>query len=247
MQRRATANGRPGRSSVVGLRSRISPLSPVSELAVYKFQRLEVYQLALDYVDFVYHLSKQLPDSERFNLRSQLERAATSIVLNIAEGSTSQSDPEQARFLGLAVRSFLETVACWDLVARRSYVSSNELIAVREQGHSLFVKLQAFRKKLVENGRTADRGTGDRGREPARNLSIARHRSSVVGRTEGLRPPSPVTSLNHEAFIRPLSLPPPGCSCSRHYCCWRLSSSRSIRLVQCSSNRRELEEVFVHS
>ena len=118
-------------------------------MAVYKFQRLEVYQLALDYIDFVYHLSKQLPDSERFNLRSQLERASTSIALNIAEGSTSQSDPEQARFLGLAVRSFLETVACWDLVARRSYVSSNELIAVREQGHSLFVKLQAFRKRLT--------------------------------------------------------------------------------------------------
>ena len=55
---------------------------------MYKFQRLEVYQLALDYLDSVYHLSKQLPDSERFNLRSQLERASTSIALNIAEGST---------------------------------------------------------------------------------------------------------------------------------------------------------------
>ena len=79
---------------------------------MYKFQRLEVYQLALEYVDAVYNLSRQLPESERFNLRSQVERAATSIVLNIAEGSTSQSDAEQARFLGLAVRSLLETVAC---------------------------------------------------------------------------------------------------------------------------------------
>jgi len=115
---------------------------------MYKFQRLEVYQLALEYVDAVYNLSRQLPESERFNLRSQVERAATSIVLNIAEGSTSQSDAEQARFLGLAVRSLLETVACWDLVARRAYILSNELIEVREQGHRLFVKLQAFRNKL---------------------------------------------------------------------------------------------------
>jgi len=115
---------------------------------MYKFQRLEVYQLALEYVDTVYDLSRQLPESERFNLRSQVERAATSIVLNIAEGSTSQSDAEQARFLGLAVRSLLETVACWDLVARRTYILSNELIEVREQGHRLFVKLQAFRNKL---------------------------------------------------------------------------------------------------
>ena len=115
----------------------------------YKFQRLEVYQLALEYVDAAYNLSRQLPDSERFNLRSQLERAATSVVLNIAEGSTSQSDAEQARFLGLALRSLLETVACWDLVSRRGYIRSSELIAVRDQGHTLFVKLQAFRKKLT--------------------------------------------------------------------------------------------------
>jgi 23S rRNA-intervening sequence protein len=61
----------------------------------YKFQRLDVYQLGMDFVDIVYGLTSQLPDSERFNLRSQLERAATSIVLNIAEGSTGQSDLEQ--------------------------------------------------------------------------------------------------------------------------------------------------------
>jgi len=51
----------------------------------YKFQKLEVYRLGLEYVDKVYELSNQLPESERFNLRSQLERSATSIVLNIAE------------------------------------------------------------------------------------------------------------------------------------------------------------------
>ena len=116
---------------------------------MYKFQRLEVYQLALDYVDAVYNLSRQLPDSERFNLQSQVERAANSIVLNIAEGSTSQSDAEQARFLAFAIRSLLETVACWDLILRRTYVSSSQLIPVREQGKTLFVKLQAFRRRLV--------------------------------------------------------------------------------------------------
>jgi four helix bundle protein len=116
---------------------------------MYKFQRLAVYQLAIEYVDAVYNLSRQLPESERFNLRSQVERAATSIALNIAEGSTNQSDAEQARFLALAVRSLLETVACWDLILRRTYISSSKLVPVREQGHTLFVKLQAFRKTLT--------------------------------------------------------------------------------------------------
>ena len=47
----------------------------------YKFQKLQVYQLALKYVDAVYALSRKLPQQERFNLSSQIERAATSIVL----------------------------------------------------------------------------------------------------------------------------------------------------------------------
>ena len=50
----------------------------------YKFQKLQVYQLALKYVDAVYALSRKLPQQERFNLSSQIERAATSIVLQSA-------------------------------------------------------------------------------------------------------------------------------------------------------------------
>lgn len=60
----------------------------------YKFKRLEVWKLAMDYVDIIYAIADKLPRSEDFNLKSQIIRAATSIQLNIAEGSTSQSDAE---------------------------------------------------------------------------------------------------------------------------------------------------------
>ena len=94
----------------------------------------------------VYKLSKQLPEREQFNLSSQIERAATSITLNIAEGSTGQSDPEQNRFLGLALRSYLETIACLDLIQRQGYVNADDLILLREQGHLMFIKSQHFEK-----------------------------------------------------------------------------------------------------
>lgn len=115
---------------------------------MYKFQQLTVYQMALDYIDQIYGLTNRLPESERFNLRSQLERAGTSIVLNIAEGSTGQTDAEQNRFLGLALRSYMETVACLDIAERRGYLASGITAPVRELGHRLFTKLQAFRGKL---------------------------------------------------------------------------------------------------
>ena len=54
----------------------------------FKFEKLEVWQLTVEYVDRIYDISNLLPDKERHNLRPQMIRAATSVSLNIAEGST---------------------------------------------------------------------------------------------------------------------------------------------------------------
>jgi four helix bundle protein len=117
---------------------------------MYKFEKLEVWQLALDYIDAVYVIAEQLPGSEMYNLRSQFTRAATSIALNIAEGSTGQTDAEQARFLGLALRSLIETVACQHLIHRRDYgVDQDQLRDLYRQSETLARKLQAMRKALV--------------------------------------------------------------------------------------------------
>lgn len=116
----------------------------------FKFEQLEVWQLALDYADLIYEIANQLPRSEEFNLRSQIIRAATSIALNIAEGSTGQSDAEQARFLGMAVRSLLETVACQHLIRRRSLIADEHLLdQAYRQAEVLAMKLQAMKKAIA--------------------------------------------------------------------------------------------------
>jgi four helix bundle protein len=118
-------------------------------LEAYKFQKLDVYKLALDYVKAIHLLRQKLPNHEQYNLSNQISRAATSIALNIAEGSTGQSNLEQKRFLGLALRSYLETIACLDLIDELNYLPENETKTIREQGHQLFIKLSAFRKALI--------------------------------------------------------------------------------------------------
>jgi len=117
-------------------------------MSQYKFQKLAIYPLALNYVKAIYSLTEKLPGNEKFNLTSQIQRSAVSIVLNIAEGSTGQSDPEQNRFLGLALRSYLETIACLDIIEQFNYLTTEELFTLREQGHILFIKISAFRKAL---------------------------------------------------------------------------------------------------
>jgi len=122
--------------------------SVVATVQKYKFQKLDVYQLALEYLDLLYRLSEKFPSQEKYNRKSQLQRAATSIVLNISEGSTGQSDAEQNRFLGLAMRSYLETIACLDIAQRRTYLDVEEVNQTTEFGHLLFIKLQSFRRSL---------------------------------------------------------------------------------------------------
>ncbi len=116
----------------------------------FKFENLEVWQLGLEYVDAMYELANQLPKSEEYNLKSQLMRAATSITLNVAEGSTGQSNPEQSRFLGIAIRSLIETIACQRLITRRGYIASNSTILTDadQKAQTLARKLHAFRKSL---------------------------------------------------------------------------------------------------
>jgi len=115
---------------------------------VYKFEKLDVYQGALGYLDTLYALATRLPHSEEHNLRSQIVRAGTSIALNIAEGSTGQSDSEQARFLGMALRSLIETVACLHIVERRRYCQPDELTAPHDQARKLFAQIIAMQHTL---------------------------------------------------------------------------------------------------
>lgn len=118
----------------------------------YKFEKLDVWKLALDYIDLIYALADELPKPEEYNLKSQITRAATSVSLNIAEGSTGLSDAEQSRFVSIAIRSLIETVACLHIIHRRGYLKDPEpLRTAYRVSETLFARLQAFRKSLQSN------------------------------------------------------------------------------------------------
>ena len=72
------------------------------------------------------------------------------MALNIAEGSTGQTDAEQARFLGMSLRSLIETVACQHLIRRRAYLDDSRLLKeAYRQSETLARKLQAMRKAVI--------------------------------------------------------------------------------------------------
>ncbi len=115
----------------------------------FKFEKLDVWRVALEYVDLIYGVAEKLPRSEDYNLRSQITRASTSVALNIAEGSQGQTDAEQARFLGLALRSLIETVACQHLISRRHVLIDPEPLRLAyRKAEELSARIQAFRSTI---------------------------------------------------------------------------------------------------
>ena len=77
----------------------------------YKFENLKVWHKAVEFTDIVYTVSNGFPKEEQFGLISQIRRASNSIVLNISEGATGNSDPDYRRFLTMAGRSCAEVVS----------------------------------------------------------------------------------------------------------------------------------------
>ncbi len=85
---------------------------------MYKFENLSVWQEAIKLAEQCYGLARQLPAYERSGLCDQLRRAVTSISINIAEGSGSESDKEFSRFLHIARKSLFETIAILKLIEK---------------------------------------------------------------------------------------------------------------------------------
>ena len=76
----------------------------------FRFKELRIWQKAFQLSNEIDTISKSFPKAEMFSLGPQIKRAANSVVLNIAEGSTGQTKPEFKRFLGMSLRSAIEVV-----------------------------------------------------------------------------------------------------------------------------------------
>lgn len=112
----------------------------------FDFENLKVYQKALEYVDFVYKITKHFPKTEIFSLIDQFKRALISIALNIAEGSGG-SKIEFNKFLKIARRSVRECVAITEISYQHDFISQSE----REQSRHLCSELSRMITGLIKS------------------------------------------------------------------------------------------------
>ncbi|HAK78394.1 MAG TPA: four helix bundle protein [Runella sp.] len=114
----------------------------------FKFEQLVVWQKAIELSGTVHELTLTFPKEEAFILTAQIKRAADSISLNIAEGSTGQSNAEFGRFLGYAIRSSIEVVSCLYIGKRRNIINETDFKKLYSDVEQIIKMTQALRNSL---------------------------------------------------------------------------------------------------
>lgn len=115
----------------------------MAEKEMRGFEDLECYQLAMKVFHEGYRIASLLPPEEKYNLADQLRRAATSAVLNIAEGYGRYHYLDSLRFYYIARGSIMETLSALIVCDDQKY-TEGEISQQRELCHSALRSLNGY-------------------------------------------------------------------------------------------------------
>jgi len=116
----------------------------------FKFRDWDIYKDSRQFRVDVIKLVKKFPSEERFALSDQTNRALNSIILNIAEGSSKNSDKDTRVYINRSQGSLNEVISCLDCALDSKYITTAELEEILEKASSLAKRLQGFNKYLSQ-------------------------------------------------------------------------------------------------
>lgn len=114
----------------------------------FKFENLKIWKEAVRFSNEAYNLTKKFPKSEQFGLASQLNRAAVSISLNIAEGEGRRSNADFSRFIQMSIGSLNEVVTLLYISLQQGYINKAEFNFLYNRCEQISKMLHAFRNYL---------------------------------------------------------------------------------------------------
>ncbi len=128
-----------------------SDVAEKAKVGYFDHERWDVYQAALELVILISDIVEQLPRGKAY-LADQLQRAGTSVPLNIAEGAGEDAINEKARFYRMARRSATECASILDVCHRLRLLDENRYA----EGRTLLLRIVAMLTKMgrAETGYT---------------------------------------------------------------------------------------------
>ena len=91
-------------------------------MELFYYRRLDVYQRAKALANSIYDVTESFPQKETYALSNQMQRAAVSVMSNIAEGLGRFSQKERIHFLDIANGSLMEISSQLELAELRQYI-----------------------------------------------------------------------------------------------------------------------------
>lgn len=110
----------------------------------YGFEDLEVYKLAREFRKRIFVLVKELPVEEKFNLCSQMRKAATSLTNNIAEGHGRYHYQENIQFMRQARGSLEELLDDLNICIDERYFPSERMEELKKEGYTLLHRMNGY-------------------------------------------------------------------------------------------------------
>ena len=89
---------------------------------------LDIWKLGIELVEKIYKITNSFPESEKFGLISQMQRAAVSYPSNIAEGAARNSIKEYIRFLYISLSSLAEIETQIIIAERLGYIEDSDIV-----------------------------------------------------------------------------------------------------------------------
>ena len=116
---------------------------------MFNFEKLEVWQKAIDFAGTVYTVTRKFPENERFGLTNQMRRAAVSVSSNIAEGSARHSASDYSRFLEIASGSLFEVVSQAVVARGQLFLVNSAYEAIYAAAEEQSRMLSGLRRSLI--------------------------------------------------------------------------------------------------
>ena len=117
----------------------------MSRLNYFDHEKLDVYKVSIEFVILSNEIAEQLPRGKSY-LADQLQRASSSISLNIAEGAGEFAGNEKCRFYCMAKRSATECAAVLDLCSRLGFVEETKHL----KGREFLLRIVAMLTKMAQ-------------------------------------------------------------------------------------------------
>lgn len=112
------------------------------------FRKYEVWKLSHELTLEVYDFTKTFPSEEKFQIISQMQRAAYSIPSNFSEGCGRKSDKEFSRFIQICLGSAHELEYFFILSKDLKYIAEDDFDELCNKINHIKKKLYKLNQKL---------------------------------------------------------------------------------------------------